>query len=30
MQTGDQLDNVAVNSMKKFEDSIVDGLKQEN
>ena len=27
MQTGDQLDNVAVNSMKKFEDSIVDGLK---
>ena len=27
MDTGEQLDNVAVNSMKKFEDSIVDGLK---
>jgi len=25
--TNDQLNNVAVNSMKKFEDSIVDGLK---
>ena len=27
MDTNDQLNNVAVNSMKKFEDSIVDGLK---